>query len=63
MEGTQKYARNHTQSDKMDKYALKRQNMMKYAHNLSQEDVVEKIEVQITDKLVCFVTTCDFAVK
>ena len=36
---------------------------MKYAHNLSQENVVEKIEVQTTDKLVCFVTTCDFAVK
>ena len=63
MEGTQKYARNHTQSDKMDKYALKRQNMMKNAHNLSQENVEEKIEVQTTDKLVCFVTICDFAVK
>ena len=37
--------------------------MMKYARNLSQENVVEKIEVQTTDKLVCFVTTCDFAVK
>ena len=63
MEKTQKYVRNHTQSDKMNEYALKRQNMMKDAHNSSLVNILNEIWEQTTDKLVSFVTTCEFAVK